>query len=58
MELERMWKEAVLANFRYSLGVCSEGLKETKRNVRQDGQPPGRNLNLRQERQTLECAVG
>jgi hypothetical protein len=40
MKLEMMWKEAAVANLRYYLGVCLEGLRKiTKPSVRIAGVP-------------------
>jgi hypothetical protein len=33
-ELERIWKEAAMLNLKYYSGICLEGLKKTKKNVR------------------------
>jgi hypothetical protein len=38
-ELERMWKESVMAWFDVYLGICLEGLSKTMRNVRLVGFP-------------------
>jgi hypothetical protein len=37
------WKEPVMANFRYYLGIYLEG--QRRKNVSKDSQPPGRYLN-------------
>jgi hypothetical protein len=42
-ELERMWKEAVLAQFkvRNYPGICLEELRKPRYNINQDSQSPG-----------------
>jgi hypothetical protein len=32
-ELERTWKEAVMAQLRYYYGICLDGLRETMKNL-------------------------
>jgi hypothetical protein len=44
-ELERMWKEAVVANLSYYPGICLEALGKTTKNLSQDSWSPGRDLN-------------
>jgi hypothetical protein len=45
-ELERIWKEAVLAKSRYCPGIIYiEGLKKTTENVSQCSRCPSRDLN-------------
>jgi hypothetical protein len=38
-DLERVWKEAVVACSRYYTGICVEGLRNTTKNVRIAGVP-------------------
>jgi hypothetical protein len=40
-ELERMWKEAVVAQLRYYPGNCLEGLRKTTNDLSQDSRRPG-----------------
>jgi hypothetical protein len=46
-EMERKWKEAVVAYFRYKPGICLDGLRETTKTLSQDSVSPGRYLNPR-----------
>jgi hypothetical protein len=39
-ELERMWKEAVVASFKVLCRICLEGLIKTAKNLSQDSRPP------------------
>jgi hypothetical protein len=44
-ELERIWKEAVVANFRYYPGVRLDGLRKPRKYFSQDKRSPVRDLN-------------
>jgi hypothetical protein len=44
-ELERMWKEAVVAYLRHCPGICLERLRKTTKTFSQDRRFPGRDLN-------------
>jgi hypothetical protein len=45
-ELERMWKEVVIAYLRYYPGICLEELRKTTERHCQDSQSLGWDLNL------------
>jgi hypothetical protein len=50
-DVERIWKEAVVAYSRYSSGCCLEGLKKTTWNITQNSWCPDRDSN----RAPIEC---
>jgi hypothetical protein len=45
-ELERMWMEVVRAYFKVLSSICLQGLKKTMKNLSQDSQSPGQELDL------------
>jgi hypothetical protein len=44
-ELERIWKEAVVAHLRYYPGICLMGLRKTMKTLSYDSLSSGRDLN-------------
>jgi hypothetical protein len=44
-EMERMWKEAVVANLRHYPDLCLEGLRKTKKHLDQNIRSPSKNSN-------------
>jgi hypothetical protein len=44
-ELERMWKEAVVAQ--YYPGICLEGMRKTMKNLIEDSQSLGQDMKQR-----------
>jgi hypothetical protein len=44
-ESERMYKEAIVPNFRYYRGICLEVVRKSTKNFSHDGRSSGRDLN-------------
>jgi hypothetical protein len=54
-ELERIWKEAVLALFQVLSQHLTGELRKLMENLSQDSQSPGRDLNLGPPKYKQEC---